>query len=248
MRLRGAVALILAAAGSCGPAEPEVPYLAPGLQAQLAALLESGLTVQLTGLGVASAGAIELPVPYDPERRPVLNGLPAHLRYSLGDGELLVLPVEAYRAHFIGGARAAFERRFGALRAIIAAGAPAADGEIPVLPQPDAHQRFRSRVEWITFAGGRGVAFVTHFSDDASPPASDALTWVFLGLSDDGTWLVSARHPLRVDGVPASEDARRVARALDGLPAEAFVPDLTRLARAMAALQFTSPVAPGETP
>jgi hypothetical protein len=225
----------------CTPAAEQAPWIPAALAEQLEALRQGGVALEA---GRTGAPRVMPPIPYDPEARPVLNGLPAHLEVPAGEYTLLVLPVEAYRTHFVGGARAAFVRRFGALREIILAGGQEVDGEIPVLPAPLEAQRFRARRQWVTFGGGRGVGFITQFSDDASPPEPDSFEWVFLGLSDDGRWLVSLRSPLRVQGFPASEDPRRVAAALDTLPASQFTPDpavLERIIRSLRVSRGTPP-------
>lgn len=212
-----------------------------------------GLSQPELVLGVAAPGRVIPPrriaaVPHRPEARPVLNGAPAHLLYDVplpgagqdGALEVAAFPVGEYRRHYVGGARAGFDRRFGALRAIIQAGELAEDGEIPLFPQPDADQRFRARIRWLELPGARGVAFVTHLARDASPPGEDELVWVAQLLTDDDAWLLSARQPLRVRGVPASEDPRRVAAVVDTLPAEAFTPDLDRLLAALGGLRLVT--------
>lgn len=243
--------------GCSGDTEPP-PYTPPRLIARLAALEAGGFDVDASLFGATALRSVIPAQPHDPEQRPVLNGAPAHLRLALGDTvlptavnyrdrQVLVYPLAEYRSHFIGGARAGFDRRIGALRAVIGDTAAQIDGEIPVFPQVDADQRFRARVRWIDFDGGRGVAFVTQYSKDASPPGSDDLAWVFQGLTDDGSWLVAIFHPIAASGVPASEDARRVAAVLDALPASAFRPDLDLLERVAASVRF-SPALPSGSP
>lgn len=236
--------LLIGVLAGCAPAAEEAPWTPPALAEQLQALRQGGVALEA---GLEGTARIMPPVSHDPEARPVLNGLPAHLELPVGDGVLHILQVESYRTHFVGGARAAFERRFGALRDIILAGSQPVDGEIPVLPAPLEAQRFRARRQWLTFEGGNGVAFVTQFSDDASPPEPDSFEWVFLGLSDDGRWLVSLRSPMRVQGVPASEDPRRVAAAVDTLSAGRFTPDPHLLERTIRGLRFQPPDFPVTT-
>ncbi len=218
-------------------------------------LLAGGISLDASPTGHQLHGEIVPANRHDPEQLPVLNGAPAHLRFAFDDlavpvevnyrdRQILVYPLAEYRSHFIGGARAGFDRRIGALRAIIRDTAIQADGEIPVFPQVDADQRFRARVRWIDFDGGRGVAFVTQYSKDASPPGPDDLVWAFQGLTDDGAWLVAIFHPIAVSGVPASEDARRVAAALDALPVSAFDPDPRLLESMVASVRFSAIPAP----
>jgi hypothetical protein len=242
----------------CGEREAPVPYTSPLLTARLAALAAGDFGVDASILGTTLRLEVVPAQPHDADLRPVLNGAPAHLVAVFGDDPLpaaaryrdrqvLVYPLPEYRSHFIGGARAGFDRRIGALRAVIRDTTAQIEGEIPVFPQVDADQRFRGRVRWIEFDGGQGIAFVTQYSKDASPPGPDDLAWVFQGLTDDNAWLVAIFHPITASGVPASEDARRVAAALDTLPASAFQPDLDVLARVAESVRF-SPAPPSESP
>lgn len=249
------MSLIAALLTGCGGSEPPPPYTPPGLEARLAELLAGGFTLDGSVIGGRLRGEIVPASRHDPEQLPVLNGAPAHLRFafdeeappttvSYRDRHVLVYALAEYRSHFLGGARAGFDRRLGALRAIIRDTAVRIEGEIPVFPQVDADQRFRARVQRIEFAGGRGIAFVTQYSKDASPPGPDDLAWVFQGLTHDDRWLVAIFHPIAATGVPASEDPRRVAAALDTLPVSAFEPDPRRLESVAASVRFTVIPAP----
>lgn len=253
----GVLALMLVAAvlAGCGRAQDPPPYTPPGLEARLAELLAGGFTLDASAIGDRLRGEIAPASRHDPEQRPVLNGAPAHLRFAFDDAvlpagvsyrdrQVLVYSLAEYRSHFLGGARAGFDRRIGALRAIIRDTAAQVVGEIPVFPQVDADQRFRARVQRIDFDGGRGIAFVTQYSKDASPPGPDDLAWVFQGLTDDDLWLVAVFHPISATGVPASEDPRRVAGALDFLPAAAFHPDPAVLAQVAATIRFVPDSSP----
>ena len=243
--------------GCSGDTEPP-PYTSPLLTERLAALAAGDFGVDASILGTALRVEVVPARPHDAEQRPVLNGAPAHLRFTFGDTvlpatmsyrdpQVLVYPLAEYRAHFIGGARAGFDRRLGALRAVIRDTTAQIAGEIPAFPQVDADQRFRARVRWIDFDDGRGIAFVTQYSKDASPPGPDDLAWVFQGLTADDAWLVVIFHPIMATGVPTSEDPRRVATALDALPAAAFQPGLDLLARVAASVWF-SPVPQSGSP
>lgn len=253
-----ATALVLASSvgiAGCGGREPPPPYTPPGLEARLAELLTGGFTLDASAIGGRLRGEIVPASRHDPEQLPVLNGAPAHLRFALDeavlpaavtyrDRQVLVYSLAEYRSHFLGGARAGFDRRIGALRAIIRDSAARFEGEIPVFPQVDADQRFRARVRWIDFDGGRGIAFVTQYSKDASPPGPDDLAWVFQALTDDNAWLVAVFHPINATDVPASEDPRRVAGALDTLSPAAFHPDPAVLAQLATSIRFAPDTLP----
>lgn len=252
---RALVVLAVVTSAGCGGRDTPVPYTSPLLTARLAALEAGDFVVDASLLGTTLRVEIIPAQPHDAGQRPVLNGAPAHLVGVFGDDPLpaavryrdrqvRVYPLAEYRSHFIGGARAGFDRRIGALRAVIRDSTAQIEGEIPVFPQVDADQRFRARVRWIDFDGGRGVAFVTQYSKDASPPGPDDLAWVFQGLTDDNAWLVALFYPMTVTGVPASEDARRVAAALDALPDSVFDPDPRLLDGLAASIRFTAIPAP----
>lgn len=228
-----------------GPEVVEVPSVPAGLRPDLVSVNPEGLAATITG--EVTPGR-----PDRPDALPVLNGLPPHLRLAF-DGDTLtepvdyrvrqlrVFPVSAYRAAFVGGSRAAFDRRFEALAAMVAGHPDSIGGEIPVFPPGAGEQLFRSGARRLTFAGGQGIAFLAHYAEDRDPLTGDHLVWVFQGLTDDDAWLVAAFHPVRTSRLPPTTDARRAAAVLDGLAPGDFYPDLARLERMIASLQVASP-------
>lgn len=248
---RGAALGLLVLAAACGR-DPERGGEFPPPPAGIPANLRPDLIqIDPTGVAASVAGEVVAGRPDRPDALPVLNGTPAHLRFAF-DGDTLpdsveyrqrqvrVFPLPAYRATFVGGTRAVFERRLAALAALIAMPAGPVTGEIPVFPPVAEEQVFRGRIRWIDFDGGRGIAFLAHYARDRDPVAGDRLVWIFQGLTDDGAWLVAASHPVRTDRLPPTTDARRVAEVLDGLASGDFQPDLDHLERMIASLRVAS--------
>lgn len=104
--------------------------------------------------------------------------------------------------------------------------------------------------EWVTFEGGRGIRYLTMFSQNyVNNVDPDKLYYVYEGLSDDGELLVYAQFPLTgsytlttppndssdisggPDGMSAREAAyiAEVSRELDRIAGDAFTPTLATL-------------------
>lgn len=130
-------------------------------------------------------------------------------------------------------------------------------GDIPFWPVQAAQQVFHSNMEYVKFANGDGIRFVTRYAQDVSPVTNADLFYAFQGLTSDGQYLVSARYPLSAEGLPDSFDSSPAATSydefsknfekylkdttaqLDKLKPEQFKPDLSKLDSMLATLQAT---------
>jgi hypothetical protein len=74
-------------------------------------------------------------------------------------------------------------------------------------------------VHYLDFEGGSGVAFVTGFSDEASPITSSNASYVFQGLTQDGQSYVSLFWPIANDILPGET----LAQMSDSSVYDAFV-------------------------
>lgn len=115
--------------------------------------------------------------------------------------------------------------------------------EIPFLPWADEAQAFIAKRKMVRFRNGRGVIFLTQYSQEKLPVNNMELVYTFQGLTDDNTIYVSAVFPVSAPGLPNSSriekaDAFRdsydryikeTADRLDKLPAKNFSPNLTLL-------------------
>jgi hypothetical protein len=81
------------------------------------------------------------------------------------------------------------------LGALLASGAtdPAS---IPFVPIFNAAQMMQAQVTHLDFRNGQGVRFITQYSQGAIPVSNDSAFYAFIGLSDDGAYLISATMPI----------------------------------------------------
>ena len=67
---------------------------------------------------------------------------------------------------------------------------------IPFVPIFNAAQMMQAQVTHLTFRNGRGVRFITQYSQAAVPISNDSAFYAFIGLTDDGNYLISATMPV----------------------------------------------------
>lgn len=72
---------------------------------------------------------------------------------------------------------------------------PAPDS-IPFVPVFNAAQVMQAQVTYLEFRNGSGVRFITMYSQDAAPISNDSAFYAFIGLTDDGSYLISATMPI----------------------------------------------------
>ena len=75
-------------------------------------------------------------------------------------------------------------------------------GEIPHLPFRDATDNFYTRVKQVTFQGGKGVVFVTHWTHGVALISNKNLVYRFEGFTDDGKYYITAETPVSVRFLP----------------------------------------------
>ena len=76
------------------------------------------------------------------------------------------------------------------------------EDEIPLLPFGSASQEFHARVKYLSFQNGRGVMFLTQYNIEPALVNNEGLTYTFQGLTEDGTYYVSATFPVRAPFLP----------------------------------------------
>lgn len=67
---------------------------------------------------------------------------------------------------------------------------------IPFLPVENAAQIMQAKVHYLNFRNGSGVGFITQYSQGAIPISNDSAIYAFMGLTDDGQYLISATFPI----------------------------------------------------
>jgi hypothetical protein len=119
------------------------------------------------------------------------------------------------------------------------------------LPNNNASGAILSRVEYLPFKTGKGVLFLTQYSQDvlATPINNEELTCVFQGLSEDGKYYVSARlaitHPSLPKGIDFTSQIKtdkggnylkRAEQRLNRVSEGSFRPSLTALKSMIASI------------
>ena len=128
-------------------------------------------------------------------------------------------------------------------------------GAAPFLPAYNASQLFYSNLEYVKFANGEGLRFVTAYAQDVEPITNEGIFYTFQGLTSDGKYLISAVYPVAAEGLPkkfddtpAATDYEAFAKGyekyldvttaqLNKLTPQQFTPDLSKLDNMMASLQ-----------
>ncbi len=123
---------------------------------------------------------------------------------------------------------------------VCAQAAPGGEPELPFLPWLNSAQVFCAQPEYIEFAGGRGIRYLTATAQGPASIIDPILFYTFQGLSDDGEIYVSAVLPVlsgvfpteihpAVDGqLPQNYTDEQLA-TLNTQPAENFQPELGQL-------------------
>lgn len=207
---------------------------------------------------------------FDPNAPLALNGWPTHLRFRFDNDrltadsfvprqrQLLVLPVEDYRALFSGDALAEFDATIARLKSILETRPEVITGTIPLLPSVGGDQVLRSQIGYLDFDGGACVRFITAYRFDVGAITDADTFYTCQGLSSDGKYYVSFVYPVSSTALPASarrvtraEQARiesypagylqRVQGALDRLTSQGFRPTLAQLDTLMKTLELPKP-------
>jgi hypothetical protein len=120
---------------------------------------------------------------------------------------------------------------------------PAAPKEAPVLPFPDIGVAFITKVHYLDFRSGSGMAWLTQWIYEANPINSEELWYVFQGLTKDGKHYVSAEARVKHPSLPQKADTsnsaefsktydaylRKAVPELAKLPDDTFQPPLPSL-------------------
>jgi hypothetical protein len=73
---------------------------------------------------------------------------------------------------------------------------PSEPTSIPFLPIYNAAQMMHAKVEYLSFRNGSGVRFITQYGQAALPINNLSAFYAFVGLTDDGLYLISATLPV----------------------------------------------------
>lgn len=146
------------------------------------------------------------------------------------------------------------------LRAVLAARPNAPDHDLPMLPVVTASQILRSQVQYLDFANGSGIRYITAAGLDVSPLSEQVLFYTFQGLTNDGAYYLAAIFPIQsgvLPPVPEAMNAQQyeefaagyetylaeVTAQLDAVAPESFNPSLPLLDSVFTSMTITGPAA-----
>jgi len=82
------------------------------------------------------------------------------------------------------------------LQTLLASG-DTSPSSIPFVPLFNAGQLMCFQVVYLDFRNGSGVRFITQYGQAIAPISNDAAIYAFIGLTDDGKYLLSATMPVK---------------------------------------------------
>ena len=113
--------------------------------------------------------------------------------------------------------------------------------KMPFLPQYNMAQVMHAQVKYLDFKSGKGVRFLTQFSQGIYPINNVRLMYTFQGLTSDGKYYIAAVLPVTHPELPATEQVSEKVGAeyrdylaktvtwLEQQPGGSFTPDLAKL-------------------
>jgi hypothetical protein len=180
-----------------------------------------------------------------------MNGTPEHLRFVYDkdqlsmpvlyrERQLLVYPLNAYRELFRNAPaeQYKFDNDIRRLKNLILRRPENAAGIIPVLPPVESIQLFCSQVRYLDFVGGAGIRFITRYSMEDNPTATENIVYTFQGLTSDGRYYISAFYPITVTALPETVVTLAILNFLNRLAPADFTPDLDKVDGMIKSLQL----------
>jgi hypothetical protein len=92
--------------------------------------------------------------------------------------------------------------RIEALRTILEMDVIPLDQELPVLPLFNSAQDLRAQAVILEFQGGRGLRFISRYSQEVAPLVNPDLFYTFQGITADGSMYIAAFFPLFIPSMP----------------------------------------------
>jgi hypothetical protein len=78
--------------------------------------------------------------------------------------------------------------------------------ELPFLPPIPEVQTFFSHETALSFNGGQGLRFITHYNESSNPIDNSTIFYTFQGLTDDGIYWVAVTLPISTPILPDDMD------------------------------------------
>lgn len=261
----------------CGPAAATVPptrtppvpvpedFQFPEVDPVISLVVDPAVTGPAEGAMIEGTGV-------DPQK-PVTALFPAHVAVSfpvyvrlieLDEQSAGARPeIRVYQSRdFTGYDEQGFPAQLEALKTVLASPLDPArcarptDGDyhyapLPYLPLVSAVQVFCARPLVVAFEGGRGVRYLTYYSQGIGPVLEGSVFYTFQGVSDGGEYYISASFPVKTHLLPEDSTAagnandlkirktllREQVRELNNQPDGAYGPDLGALDRMIATIR-----------
>ena len=214
-----------------------------------------GLAASFQAASISAAG-------YDNSQTPGPVGLPDHVEITFGDGApqgavIYIIPTVDYQKLWEVNGDPSVTGILAKLESLLVEKPQELPHwGLPVLPFEHAIGANDISVKGIYLPSGlaQGVRFIGRFSQDASPLTSSQLYYVYLGLSNDGNFLISFFYPVTTLALPetastedqtsASQDFQAYLTAkisqLNGLADTDFSPNPATLDALIQSLSFTT--------
>ncbi len=211
-------------------------------------------------------GIVVPATPYDNRQPPGAVGAPAHIAFEFdGTQRLWVIPAQAYQTLGSNAGNPIIRDALAQLRTLLADQPQAPEPPLPFVPPPAGTNDLAARVQYITFDGGSGIAYLGRWAQDPSPVLASQVYFNFVGLTNDGSYVVAFQYPVHTSSLPDTTDEltpehlsdierdprtyfRETTDILNQLRPSAFGPDLRRLETLVSSLKIPSsgpaPVAP----
>jgi heat shock protein HslJ len=213
-------------------------------------------------------------VPFDPNVPGGVSGMPPYLLVTYDNEQITpefflfderqgrIFPVEAYENMYASMDPNPVSQQVQELQSLPDTAMLDATSGMPMLPMQNAVQVFAARARTINFSGGRGVAYLSMYSQGVQPITNQSLYYFFQGLSTDGSQYLSFVYPVDSTLLPASVDVvppevdqalsadpakynQDTAAALTEAGATDFTPNLDLLDNMFASIQLNT-AAPGD--
>jgi hypothetical protein len=121
-----------------------------------------------------------------------------------------------------------------------------ASGPLPYLPWINMAQTFCAQPQILEFAGGRGVRYITQFSQGPGPVLDQQVFYTFQGLTDDGRFYIAAFFPTETGIFPVEPPPCPECGDADYNPFDAWaavLSDQLRLLNAVSGAEFSPDLA-----
>lgn len=125
---------------------------------------------------------------------------------------------------------------------------------LPLLPLLNARPTVQAQPQYLSFANGSGIRYLTQYDQAANPVSSDALFYTFQGLTNDGAYYVAAIFPVAQADLPATAAESdpgyadnyqayqaEVEAALNTAVAASFTPNLDALDSIVQSVEIVAP-------